>query len=289
MPGPDDLLLDRPQRLRGPRRRTIAQIGDAFASTGAPCSTSTPTPTTTAASTRSRGDTDTLVSALVAGARACTELIDLRSRAAATRTSARSTSRRIVYLDDARRGAACAAALVAGEELGRAGLPVFLYGELAGGRSRAQLRRGGLSALTERIAARELRARLRPAAPRPAHRRDARRRPPPARRLQRRARRARHARRRPRDRRAHPRGRRRGPARRARDRARADRQRRPRRAGLHERRGPPPHAAAHARRSGRTARRRRPLRARRARPAGGVRRLSRATCPWPTAAPSRTL
>jgi glutamate formiminotransferase/glutamate formiminotransferase/formiminotetrahydrofolate cyclodeaminase len=62
----------------------------------------------------------------------------------------------VVYLDPARRGAACAEALVAGEELGRAGLPVFLYGELAGGRTRAELRRGGLAALAERVAAGEL-------------------------------------------------------------------------------------------------------------------------------------
>ncbi|HEV2786166.1 MAG TPA: hypothetical protein VGV67_07260, partial [Solirubrobacteraceae bacterium] len=58
--------------------------------------------------------------------------------------------------DESARGAACAAALVAAEELGRSGLPVFLYGVLAGGRTRAQIRRGGLSALIERVAAGEL-------------------------------------------------------------------------------------------------------------------------------------
>ena len=62
----------------------------------------------------------------------------------------------VVYLDRRRRGAACAEALVAGEELGRAGLPVFLYGELAGGRTRAELRRGGLPGLAGRVAAGEL-------------------------------------------------------------------------------------------------------------------------------------
>ena len=50
----------------------------------------------------------------------------------------------IVYLDTADRGAACAEALVLGDLLGdELGLPVFLYGELAGGRTRAELRRGG--------------------------------------------------------------------------------------------------------------------------------------------------
>ena len=53
----------------------------------------------------------------------------------------------VVYLDPARRGAACAEALVAAERIaGELGLPVFLYGELAGGRPRAVLRRGGRGA-----------------------------------------------------------------------------------------------------------------------------------------------
>jgi glutamate formiminotransferase / 5-formyltetrahydrofolate cyclo-ligase len=58
----------------------------------------------------------------------------------------------IVYLDDADRGAACAEALVLADMLGEElELPVFLYGELAGGRTRAELRRGGLPALGARI------------------------------------------------------------------------------------------------------------------------------------------
>ncbi len=53
-----------------------------------------------------------------------------------------------VYLDDAGRGAACAEALLAASRLGEeVGLPVYLYGDLAGGRTRAELRRGGLKAL----------------------------------------------------------------------------------------------------------------------------------------------
>jgi glutamate formiminotransferase len=63
----------------------------------------------------------------------------------------------VVYLDAAQRGAACAEALVVGYEVGdRLGVPVFLYGELAGGRTRAQLRGGGGKALAARIAAGEL-------------------------------------------------------------------------------------------------------------------------------------
>src|SRR5207248_4156555 len=44
-------------------------------------------------------------------------------------------------------------ALVLGDLLGdELGLPVFLYGELGGGRTRAEVRRGGLDALAERLA-----------------------------------------------------------------------------------------------------------------------------------------
>jgi glutamate formiminotransferase len=64
----------------------------------------------------------------------------------------------IVYLSDAHRGAACAEALVLADLLAdRLELPVFLYGSLAGGRTRAELRRGGPARLADRIAAGELR------------------------------------------------------------------------------------------------------------------------------------
>jgi glutamate formiminotransferase len=49
----------------------------------------------------------------------------------------------IVYLKDEDRGAACAEALVLADELGQLGIPIYLYGELAGGRTRAELRRPG--------------------------------------------------------------------------------------------------------------------------------------------------
>jgi glutamate formiminotransferase/glutamate formiminotransferase/formiminotetrahydrofolate cyclodeaminase len=55
----------------------------------------------------------------------------------------------IVFLDDARRGGACAEALLAADLLGEQGLPVYLYGALAGGRTRAELRRGGIAGLRE--------------------------------------------------------------------------------------------------------------------------------------------
>ena len=58
----------------------------------------------------------------------------------------------IVYLDPADRGAACAEALVLGDLLGEElELPVFLYGELAQGRTRAELRKGGPDTLAKRM------------------------------------------------------------------------------------------------------------------------------------------
>jgi glutamate formiminotransferase / 5-formyltetrahydrofolate cyclo-ligase len=65
----------------------------------------------------------------------------------------------VVYVDPADRGAACAEALVIADRIGvELDVPVFLYGELSGAdagsaRTRAQLRRGGVRGLGERIAA----------------------------------------------------------------------------------------------------------------------------------------
>lgn len=58
----------------------------------------------------------------------------------------------IIYLSDEDRGAACAEALVLADTLGtELDLPVFLYGILANGRTRAELRRGGPAELQRRI------------------------------------------------------------------------------------------------------------------------------------------
>ena len=102
------------------------------------------------------GPVGELPAALVAGALEARARIDLRSERGSHPHVGALDVAPLVHLDAARRGAACAEALVAGEELGRAGFAVFLYGVLADGRSRAQLRRGGVSALAQRVAAGEL-------------------------------------------------------------------------------------------------------------------------------------
>ena len=167
MTGADDLLLTVPNVSEGRDAAVIAQIGDAFASTGARLLDVHSDADHHRSVYTLAGDTNTLISALVAGARACAELIDLRDQRGSHPHVGALDVAPVVYLDDARRGAACAAALVVGEELGRAGLPVFLYGELAGGRSRAALRHGGLSTLTERIARHELQPDFGPTKPDP--------------------------------------------------------------------------------------------------------------------------
>jgi glutamate formiminotransferase/glutamate formiminotransferase/formiminotetrahydrofolate cyclodeaminase len=63
----------------------------------------------------------------------------------------------LVYVEESARGAACAQALVLADRIGyELSIPVFLYGELAGGRTRAQLRAGGVAGLAQRVAAGEL-------------------------------------------------------------------------------------------------------------------------------------
>jgi glutamate formiminotransferase/glutamate formiminotransferase/formiminotetrahydrofolate cyclodeaminase len=64
----------------------------------------------------------------------------------------------IVYLTNEDQGAACAEALVLADLLGdELELPVFLYGQLGAGRTRAELRRGGPEGLGERMRSREVR------------------------------------------------------------------------------------------------------------------------------------
>ncbi len=103
------------------------------------------------------GEPGTLAPALLAGARAAVERIDLTAHEGVHPHVGALDVAPIVYLDEADRGAACAEALLLGDLLGRhLGLPVFLYGVLAQGRTRASLRRGGPAELARRVEAQEL-------------------------------------------------------------------------------------------------------------------------------------
>jgi glutamate formiminotransferase len=102
-----------------------------------------------------------LAAALVAGARETVLRIDLRRHEGAHPHVGALDVAPVVYLDEERRGPACAEALTAAALMGdELGLPVFLYGELATReehRHRAAIRDGGPARLAERIASGELR------------------------------------------------------------------------------------------------------------------------------------
>src|SRR5262249_46982725 len=102
------------------------------------------------------GEPGTLAPALAAGARAAIAAIDLQSERGVHPHVGALDVAPLVHLDDERRGAACAEALLAGALIGDLGVPVFLYGALAAGRTRAELRRGGRTELQRRVAAGEL-------------------------------------------------------------------------------------------------------------------------------------
>jgi glutamate formiminotransferase/glutamate formiminotransferase/formiminotetrahydrofolate cyclodeaminase len=145
-------LLAIPNVSEGRDAAAIAAIGAAFASTGARLLDVHSDPDHHRSVFTLAAGPGELAPALAAGAREALRRIDLRTERGSHPHVGVVDVAPIVYLDEARRGAACAEALVAGEELGRAGLPVFLYGLLARGRSRAEIRRGGVELLQQRVA-----------------------------------------------------------------------------------------------------------------------------------------
>jgi glutamate formiminotransferase len=106
-----------------------------------------------------------LAGALLTGARAALDAVDLRSFSGLHPHVGVLDVAPVVWLSEAQRGAAIAEALVLGDRLGEElGLPVFLYGELGAGRTRAWLRRGGPGELARRVRSGELRPDFGPAA-----------------------------------------------------------------------------------------------------------------------------
>ncbi len=99
------------------------------------------------------GEPGTLSDALLAGAAEAVARIDLRSeRGQHPHVGAIDVVPLAVHVSERERGAACAEALVTADRLGgELRLPVFLYGALGGGRTRAEIRRGGIAALAARM------------------------------------------------------------------------------------------------------------------------------------------
>jgi glutamate formiminotransferase / 5-formyltetrahydrofolate cyclo-ligase len=115
-----------------------------------------------------------LAQALMAGARATVELVDVMGARPDGEPASGQHPRvgaldvaPIVYLQERDRGAACAEALAMADRIGEElGVPVFLYGELTGDdprATRAQLRRGGVRGLAARMAGGGSQAALEPA------------------------------------------------------------------------------------------------------------------------------
>jgi glutamate formiminotransferase / 5-formyltetrahydrofolate cyclo-ligase len=190
---PSPLMLAVPNVSEGRDERTIAAVGAALVGNG-------PVPGTVRVLDVHRdadhhrsvftlaGSPADLVEALVRGAHTALERIDVVGSGPAIGPDASVTSpdapgresesgRRgehpyvgaldvapLVYLDASARGFACAHALVLADRIGEElHIPVFLYGELSSGRTRAELRRGGPSRLSERIESGELRPDFGPA------------------------------------------------------------------------------------------------------------------------------
>jgi glutamate formiminotransferase / 5-formyltetrahydrofolate cyclo-ligase len=101
-----------------------------------------------------------LAEALVSGARAVVERVDLKRHEGLHPYVGALDVMPVVYLDDGRRGAACAEVLTAAARIGEElELPIFLYGELATRpeqKERAWLRQGGWHGLASRLESGEL-------------------------------------------------------------------------------------------------------------------------------------
>jgi|HigsolmetaAR202D_1030399.scaffolds.fasta_scaffold06907_5 glutamate formiminotransferase/glutamate formiminotransferase/formiminotetrahydrofolate cyclodeaminase len=151
------MLMAVPNISEGRDAQVIAAVGDAYAGAGARLLDTHSDPDHNRSVHTLAAPQGVIADALVAGARAAVARIDLNAHEGVHPHVGAIDVAPVVFLDDERRGAACAEALTLAERLGEeVGLPVFLYGLLAGGRTRAELRRGGRAALAERIAAGEL-------------------------------------------------------------------------------------------------------------------------------------
>lgn len=151
-------LLAVPNVSEGRDERTLAAIGEAFRAAGdARLLHHSADPDHNRAVFTLAGEPGRLAHAVAAGARAAAERIDVRAHAGEHPRVGAVDVAPVVHLDAATRGAACAEALILADLLAEAlDAPVLLYGALAGGRTRADLRRGGPERLAERLASGEL-------------------------------------------------------------------------------------------------------------------------------------
>ena len=146
------MLLAVPNVSEGRDAAVLDAIGAAFAAGGARVLDRHADPDHHRAVFTLAGEPGTLHEALAAGARAAIERIDLTRHAGLHPHVGAIDVAPVVFRTPEQRGAALAEALALADTLGELGLPVFLYGLLADGRTRAELRRGGAPGLAQRMA-----------------------------------------------------------------------------------------------------------------------------------------
>jgi glutamate formiminotransferase / 5-formyltetrahydrofolate cyclo-ligase len=146
------LLLAVPNVSEGRDERVLDAIGDAFSAGGARVLDLHADPDHHRAVFTLAAQPGALHAALTSGARAAIERIDVTAHAGLHPHVGAIDVAPVAFRTPDQRGAATAEALVLGDALGQIGVPVFLYGALAGGRTRAELRRGGPQGLASRMA-----------------------------------------------------------------------------------------------------------------------------------------
>jgi glutamate formiminotransferase / 5-formyltetrahydrofolate cyclo-ligase len=155
------ILLAVPNVSEGREADAIREIGRAFATGAAELLDVHSDPDHHRSVYTLAGAAGTLADALLQGAREAVERIDVMTGSDPLGEHPHVGALDVVpvvYLTEHMRGAACAEALVVADRIGsELGVPVLIYGELAGGRTRAELRREGSSGLAERMRAGECR------------------------------------------------------------------------------------------------------------------------------------
>ena len=146
------MLLAVPNVSEGRDEALLDAIGHAFVAGGAHLLDRHADPDHHRAVFTLAGEAGALHAALEQGARAAIARIDLTRHQGLHPNVGAIDVAPVVYRAPEQRGAAVAEALTLADDLGRLGLPVFLYGALADGRTRAELRRGGAEGLARRIA-----------------------------------------------------------------------------------------------------------------------------------------
>jgi glutamate formiminotransferase len=161
------MLLAVPNFSEGRDAAVVARVSDAFSGEARLLDTHTDAVHNRSVLTLA-GPPEQLCDSVVAGLAACVEEIDMREHAGAHPCIGALDVAPLVYTAGGDREAAADAARRAARAIAEAGVPVFLYGDLASAperRERAYFRRGGLARLAERMASEGLEADLGPGAP----------------------------------------------------------------------------------------------------------------------------